>query len=154
MEATFLHAEGPLPARLMAALEAGHRAGGQTTGEMSAVLLVRTRPGGFQDIDLRVDAADEPVAELRRLFDMARAHDAMLRAERFAREKRRKESVEAMEAALGLAPSWDRIWRRATRLALQWNDPRACAYLRRFLELNTRWAEQEIAAGSYDQCNG
>lgn len=152
METAFLHAEGPLPARLMAALEAGQRAGGQSTGGMSAALLVRTRAGAFQDIDLRVDAADEPVAELRRLFNLARAHDAMLRAERFTREKRRKESDDSMAAALRLAPSWDRIWRRATRVALQWRDPRACTYLRRFQELNARWAEQEIAAGAYAQC--
>jgi uncharacterized Ntn-hydrolase superfamily protein len=153
METAFLRAEGPLPARLMAALEAGHRAGGQGIGEMSAALLVRTRPGGFQDIDLRVDAADEPVAELRRLFDLTRAHDAILRAERFTREKRRKESDEAMEAAQRLAPSWDRIWRRATLIAMQRKDPRACTYLRRFRELNSKWAEQEIAAGSYEECS-
>ncbi|MEO8019395.1 MAG: DUF1028 domain-containing protein [Pseudomonadota bacterium] len=152
METTFLHAEGPLAARLMAALEAGHRAGGQSIGEMSAVLLVRTRSGAFQDTDLRVDAADDPVAELRKLFDLTRAHDAMLGAERFTREKRQKESDEAMETALRLAPSWDRIWRRATRLALQWDEPRACNYLRRFRELNARWADQEIAAGSYERC--
>ena len=153
METAFLHSDGPLAARLMVALEAGHRAGGQSIGEMSAVLLVRTRSGAFQDTDLRVDAANDPVAELRRLFDLTRAHDAMLRAEQFTREGRNKESDEAMQAALRLAPSWDRIWRRATRLALQWKDPRACDYLRRFRELNARWADREIAAGAYEQCN-
>jgi uncharacterized Ntn-hydrolase superfamily protein len=152
MEAAFLDSNGPLPTRLMAALEAGERAGGQSIGTMSAALLVRTRSGAFQDLDLRVDASDRPIVELRRLFDLTRAHDAMLRAERFARERRKTESLAAMEEALRLAPSWDRIWRRATRLALQWKDPRACAYLQKFRQINPRWAQMEMAAGNYEQC--
>jgi uncharacterized Ntn-hydrolase superfamily protein len=59
MKAAYLQTAGPLEDRLIAALAAGEAAGGQTTGRMSAAIVVRTRAGGFADLDLRVDAADQ-----------------------------------------------------------------------------------------------
>src|SRR3954468_11056709 len=57
MQRAFLGAPGPLAERLMASLEAGEKAGGQTIGRLSAALIVRTTQGVWQDIDLRVDGA-------------------------------------------------------------------------------------------------
>lgn len=57
-----------LPERLLAALEAGRDAGGQHGGQNSAA-LVAWGAHGFPLTDLRVDIHDEPVGELRRLFD-------------------------------------------------------------------------------------
>ena len=54
--------------RLLAALEAGRDAGGQHGGQNSAA-LVTWGAHGFPLTDLRVDIHDEPVGELRRLFD-------------------------------------------------------------------------------------
>jgi len=54
--------------RLLAAVEAGVHAGGQAEGQRSAAILVfDTEP--FAHLDLRVDLHDEPVAELRRIYD-------------------------------------------------------------------------------------
>lgn len=68
--------EGHLSLRLMAALEAGQAAGGDTQGMQSAAMLVVAEDGGVwlnNDMVLRlqVDDADDPIAELRRLVEMA-----------------------------------------------------------------------------------
>ena len=57
-----------LEARMMCAVEAGRDAGGQEEGQTSAALY----SFGDQSVsrcDLRVDICEEPVAELRRIFD-------------------------------------------------------------------------------------
>lgn len=58
--------ELPLWERLLQALEAGKRAGGEPHGEKSGGLYVVDREP-FAIVDLRVDLDPEPVAELRRL---------------------------------------------------------------------------------------
>jgi uncharacterized Ntn-hydrolase superfamily protein len=54
--------------RLVRAIEAGRNAGGQEEGQCSASLLTFGRDE-FSRCDLRVDVSDEPVAELRRIYD-------------------------------------------------------------------------------------
>lgn len=54
--------------RLMLALEAGRDAGGQHGGQNSAALLVYDDKN-FARVDLRVDHHEEPVAELRRVWE-------------------------------------------------------------------------------------
>jgi uncharacterized Ntn-hydrolase superfamily protein len=145
MKAAFLATHGPLADRLMAALEAGQAAGGQTTGRLSAALLVRTPDGGFQDIDLRVDAADQPVPALRRLLSMHEANDAMVRAERAARAGKLAAARVGMAEAIRLAAGWDRIWRRAARLAMTIGDQAAALQaLSAFANVNPVWAGSEI----------
>ncbi|WP_229399937.1 DUF1028 domain-containing protein [Micromonospora okii] len=63
----------PFPERLLAALHAGDRAGGDRRGRQSAGLLVVERGGGYAGtgdvlVDLRVDDHPDPVAELDRLL--------------------------------------------------------------------------------------
>ena len=61
-------AELGLPERLLAALEAGDRAGGEVRAVRSAALLV-VHEQSFPYVDLRVDAADRPIAALRALWE-------------------------------------------------------------------------------------
>jgi len=66
-------ARKPLAERLLAALDAGQAAGGDRRGKESAALLVVKPGGGYGGlgdavVDLRVDDAAEPIAELRRLY--------------------------------------------------------------------------------------
>ncbi len=73
MARTFEITPGALPERLLSALEAGERAGGDKRGRQSAALLVvreRGGYGGFNDrmIDLRVDDDSLPLPELRRIY--------------------------------------------------------------------------------------
>ena len=63
----FLAASGSLEERLVAALRAGERAGGDSRGRQSAALLVRGRPG-LPDVDIRADDHATPLEELERLL--------------------------------------------------------------------------------------
>jgi uncharacterized Ntn-hydrolase superfamily protein len=72
---TFVQAKGSLWHRLVEALAAGQRAGGDSRGQESAALLVVRESGGyggFNDrmIDLRVDDHQAPIEELARLLSL------------------------------------------------------------------------------------
>jgi len=78
MASAYGGAEGDLAARILAALGAGERAGGDLRGRRSAALLVVSgerapRAGEGRLFDLRVDDALQPVAELERLVEIRRA---------------------------------------------------------------------------------
>jgi len=73
MAKAFEEARGPLAWRIMAALEAAEKAGGDKRGKQSAALLVvRDKAGyaGFNDrmIDFRVDDHAQPIQELGRIL--------------------------------------------------------------------------------------
>lgn len=61
-------ADADIESRLMRALDAGTRAGGQPDGQRSAGLLVHENEG-YAIMDLRVDDHADPMHELWRLFD-------------------------------------------------------------------------------------
>ncbi len=60
-----------LEERLLRSIEAGRDAGGQPEGQRSAALVVYDRKD-FARVDLRVDLHEEPVGELRRIFEIYR----------------------------------------------------------------------------------
>jgi uncharacterized Ntn-hydrolase superfamily protein len=73
MAKAFEGAPGPLAWRLMAALEAGDKAGGDKRGKQSAAILVvrdKKGPNGIGDryLDFRVDDHTEPIPELSRIL--------------------------------------------------------------------------------------
>ncbi|HET7707650.1 MAG TPA: DUF1028 domain-containing protein [Thermoanaerobaculia bacterium] len=76
MVAAFENTEGHLSYKLMAALDAGQKAGGDTRGMQSAAILIVKKDGGVwlnNDVVMRlqVDDSKEPLVELRRLIDLA-----------------------------------------------------------------------------------
>ena len=76
MIAAYQRTTGPMEFRLVAALEAGQAAGGDTRGKQSAALLIVKKCGGVwlhNDVFLRLQVDDnpEPIAELRRLVEKA-----------------------------------------------------------------------------------
>jgi len=99
---TFLQSDDlPFPERLLAALLAGDRAGGDKRGRQSAALLVVGEGkgyGGFNDrwIDLRVDDHADPVPELQRLLEI---HNLLFGSSGEARELEAGEIRWLQEAA-------------------------------------------------------
>lgn len=73
MAKAYEQTQGPLAWRLMAALQAGDKAGGDKRGKQSAAILVvrdKAGPLGLSDrlVDLRVDDHDDPIPELARIL--------------------------------------------------------------------------------------
>jgi uncharacterized Ntn-hydrolase superfamily protein len=77
MAKSFQESKGDLGKRLIAALQAGQDAGGDSRGMQSAALLIVREGwgyGGYNDRyrDLRVDDHTEPIKELKRVYDLHR----------------------------------------------------------------------------------
>ncbi|MDA0224439.1 MAG: DUF1028 domain-containing protein [Proteobacteria bacterium] len=64
------HMELPFAERLLTAMEAGEAAGGDKRGKQSAALRIH-RGEDYPWIDIRADDHSDPLAELRRLYDVA-----------------------------------------------------------------------------------
>jgi uncharacterized Ntn-hydrolase superfamily protein len=88
MSEAFEATSGHLAERLLAALEAGQAAGGDKRGRVSAALAVRPPLNVplplWESVDIRVDEHPDPVAELRRIFDIVQqsAHEMQAELER------------------------------------------------------------------------
>lgn len=95
MVEAFTATPGHLSLRLLAALEAGQAAGGDTRGMQSAAMLIVRKNGGpwlNHDVVLRLQVDDhtEPIRELRRLVEKAAVerHEAEVWWSRMAEEKK------------------------------------------------------------------
>src|SRR5262249_16546010 len=82
MARAYENAKGDLAERLLQALEAAQREGGDIRGRQSAAILIvpaqsTGRPWADRVMDLRVEDSPNPIPELRRLVDMHRAYDKM-----------------------------------------------------------------------------
>jgi uncharacterized Ntn-hydrolase superfamily protein len=85
MSEAFGSADGDLAERLMTALEAGERAGGDARGRMSASLRVVAAEPAVRSwqgtrYDLRIDVDPEPVRALRTSLGMSRAYQVFFRS--------------------------------------------------------------------------
>jgi len=99
----------PLAERMMAALEAAEAEGGDIRGRQSAAMLVvsGTATGrSWEDrvIDLRVEDAPDPNAELRRLLRVKRAYMALNDAEVGSQAGDQAKAAAKLQEALSLAP--------------------------------------------------
>lgn len=122
MARAFESAEGDLAARLLAALEAAERAGGDVRGAQSAALLVveaedtgRPWVGGDHAFDLRVDDHAAPVTELRRLLRLQRAYahanhgDELLTAGQVAAALAEYETASRLAPEINELPFWHAV---------------------------------------------
>lgn len=109
MAEAFRNSSGDLSERMLAALEAAQREGGDIRGRQSAAMIVvRGRPTGldYRDrlIDLRVEDHPNPVAELRRLVKLNQAYNMMNVGDEKMVQGDTKAALEAYSRAMDLAP--------------------------------------------------
>ena len=180
MARSFETTPGDLPERLLAALVAGQREGGDRRGMQSAALLVWKERGGYRGgmdrwIDVRVDDHATPIEELERVFQiydmtlLAREDPATLRT-------LDAETVVAVQRALGvlgylLGPktgAWDAVTAKAfTKFVAEHNfenkvrtDGKIWPSILRYLDLKSteelarRETTAPIRPGALDQGPG
>jgi uncharacterized Ntn-hydrolase superfamily protein len=109
MASAFEKAQGDLGERMLQALEAGQKAGGDIRGQQSAaILVVRAQSTGkpWKDwvYNLRVEDSVDPLKELRRLVRLQRAYNLNGQGDDFIAEKKTAEAMQAYEASAKLAP--------------------------------------------------
>ncbi len=109
MAEAFKKAEGPLAERMLAALDAAEKAGGDVRGKQSAALIVfRGNPSGkvWEDktVDLRVDDHANPLGELRRLLKVHRAYEHMNNGDLAVEKGDHKKAMEEYSAAEQMFP--------------------------------------------------
>jgi len=82
MAKAFENAKGSLAERMLVAMEAAQKEGGDIRGKQSAAILVvkaKSTGNSWEDkvVDLRVEDNDNPLAEMRRLLDIHTAYEFM-----------------------------------------------------------------------------
>ena len=139
---SFEASTGPLAERLMRALDAAQAAGGDARGMQGAALLV-VKPlagaAGFSDraIDIRVDDHKIPLAELRRLLDLARAREMMAQTGIKLNADDLDGALEMALAARDRSPDYDSTWVVLADVYLSMGrKTNALAALRHAVELN------------------
>ena len=109
MYEAYVSDQGPLAERLLAALDAAEAEGGDIRGRQSAAMLVVSgKPTGhsWEDrlIDLRVEDAPDPLAELRRLLRFKRAYETDAVADRLEDGGDKQAALQKRQEAMAVAP--------------------------------------------------
>jgi uncharacterized Ntn-hydrolase superfamily protein len=154
MAEAFEGSRGDLAERMMVALEAAEAEGGDIRGKQSAALLVVQgemlgRPWQARPFDLRVDDHPEPLPELRRLLDVARAYAygrearEILEREGLGREERlgmAKAAFGKMQALQGSMPgNVEYLYWWANDLALAGYVDEALPHFREVFAADEAW---------------
>jgi len=147
MKNAFEKAEGDLAERMMRALEAAEKAGGDIRGRQSAALIVvraesTGKPWMDRLFDLRVEDSPDPLKELRRLVRLRRAYNFEDQGDNFIAEKKTKDALEAYEAAAKLAPEIVELqfW-AAVSMYTNERKPEALKLFREVFSKEARWAD-------------
>ncbi len=145
MFAAYTSSKEPLAERMLAALEAAEAEGGDIRGKQSAAMLVVTgkptgRPWEDRVIEIRVEDAPDPNAELRRLLRVKRAYMALNEADRNSADQ--AIAASRLQEALTLAPEMVEIafW-GGLEMAQQGMLDAGCELMMRAVQKDRRWIE-------------
>ncbi|HEU5049789.1 MAG TPA: DUF1028 domain-containing protein [Gemmatimonadales bacterium] len=150
MARAFESAKGDLAERLLQALEAAEREGGDIRGRQSAAIVVvgpagSGRPWADRLIDLRVEDHPQPVAELRRLVTLSRLYRRMNEGDEWVTKNDIPKAVTAYNAAIAFLPdsatNGEAVFWTGISLAVAGREQEALAYLRRAQAAHPKWAD-------------
>ena len=145
MAQAFETTKGDLADRIMAALEAAQREGGDIRGMQSAAMvIVSGKPTGMswkdRIIDIRVDDSPQPLVELKRLLNISRAYRHMDRGDELITAKKFDEAGEEYKKASELAPGNPEIlfWYAQT-LVMAGEFERSLPYFKEVFAADESW---------------
>jgi uncharacterized Ntn-hydrolase superfamily protein len=145
MHTAYSKSDGDLAERLMAALEAAQSVGGDIRGKQSAAILVvkadRALPAwGGRVFDLRIEDHPEPLVELRRLLNLARAYNYMNEGDEHMTMGDVTAALEAYGNAQALVPdNHEMVFWTAAALAGSGDVERALPLFARAFEMWPDW---------------
>jgi uncharacterized Ntn-hydrolase superfamily protein len=147
MARAYESARGDLAERMMQALEAAEKEGGDIRGRQSAaILIVKARSTGKpwvdRVMDLRVEDHPEPLVELRRLVNLRRAYNAEDAGDNAIAARKPEEALRHYEEAARLAPEVVELqfW-AAVSMYTNGREAEARDVFRRVFARERRWAE-------------
>lgn len=145
MARAFEDSAGPLPERLMAALDAAQAEGGDIRGKQSAALLVVSGKASSEPwkgilVDLRVEDHPEPLHELRRLLQVQRAYEYMNQGDDLLSQGKVDEAFEAYKEGAHLAPHIEELpfWQAVTLLETG-REKEALPILEKIFKADPNW---------------
>lgn len=147
MARAYLLAGGDLAERMLAALEAAEKEGGDIRGRQSAALIVVAakgtgRPWVDREFDLRVEDHPRPVEELRRLVKLQRAYlhmnagDLAIEKKDFGLAEKEYAAAEQLAPEIAEMPYW-----HAVTLAKNGKVEEALPIFRRVFSREPIWVE-------------
>jgi len=146
MASAFENSEGNLANRLLSALQAAQRAGGDIRGKQSASLLVSENikddtPWKHVLIDLRVDDHPDPIVELERLLDIQSAYVFMNEGDDLLSKNENERAALKYQQAAILAPKNEELpfWHAVT-LADTGKIDEALPIFKQVFRTNRNWA--------------
>ena len=137
--------KGDLAARLLAALDAGQRAGGDIRGQQSAAIVIvrgkrSARPWADRILDLRVEDHPRPIEELRRLVTLWRAYRHVDEGDALITEGKIEEAMSAYLSASRLAPTnMEIVFWQATALWKLGREKEATPLFRKVFAKERKW---------------
>ena len=145
MAEAFEKTEGDLAERMMAALEAAQREGGDIRGMQSAAMVVVTgEPTGqsWRDrlVDISVDDSPQPLEELWRLLNISRAYGHMDRGDELITEGNLDQAAAEYATAARLAPGNPEIifWHAVT-LVTAGETERSLPLFKQVFRIDENW---------------
>jgi len=150
MAHAYAHTKGDLAERLLAALAAAEKEGGDIRGKQSAAIVVVSaentgRPWVDRLFDLRVEDHPEPVAELRRLVKLQRAYRLLNEGDEWFSAGDMDRALESYSKATDLVPdaatNGEAPFWVGVSLASAGREEEAIAFLTRAFAQDKRWAD-------------
>lgn len=146
MARAYSNTKGELADRLLAALEAAEREGGDIRGRQSAALIVvKGKPSGvwWKDrvYDLRIEDHPRPVEELKRLLTIAKAYNHMNRGDEYLTENKVEEALQEYTRAMELySGNPEMIFWPAVTLASTGRVKESLPLFRKVFSIDANWA--------------